>query len=91
MLDICNPVLLWTSEEGETGEKAELLIDLICPHRLKEVKIINGFGEFRTNEFSVLGSFNSSGPWSRLFKGKLENSGVEVGYFGEILLHNPLF
>ena len=70
----------WIASEGAIGEDAKMVIDVKCPLKLQEVQLINGVGDFSTKSFSVFGSQDSTGPWSRLYKGELKEGRVEVIY-----------
>ena len=59
-------------------EKAEIVIDMKCPIKLKEIQLVNGVGDFSSKDFSVLGSHNSNGPWSKLYTGELQEGRYEV-------------
>ena len=61
----------WRAPSGKTGKEAEIIIDLKCPIQLETFSIMNGFGDFGTKNFSLLGSENLEGPWSELYKGEL--------------------
>jgi hypothetical protein len=71
----------WNADEGAIGEDAEMVIDMKCPHKLQEVQVINGVGDFSTRGFSVLGSTNSTGPWKKIYIGELEKRMDEVWWF----------
>ena len=70
ILESCNNEY-WRAPEGKTGEEADIIIDLKCPKQLETFSIMNGFGDFGTKNFSLLGSENLEGPWSELYKGEL--------------------
>ena len=76
-------VLECNNKQGnaDVGEDAEIIIDMKCPIKLKESEIVNGIGDFGTNKFSIFGSYNSTGPWSKIYSGKLKESITEVCYF----------
>ena len=70
---------VWEAAEGALRIDASVVIDMKCSLKLQEIQLINGGAEFITKGFSVLGSDNSTGPWSRLFMGELEKVTVQVG------------
>ena len=61
----------WRSSRGRTGVEAEFIVDLKCPMLLESFSIINGFGDFGTERFTVFGSRNPGGPWTSLHRGEL--------------------
>ena len=79
ILEECNREV-WEVSEGALRKDAWLVIDMKCSIQLQEIQLINGAGEFSTKGFSVFGSDNSTGPWSRLYTGELERVAVEVGW-----------
>ena len=68
----------WAAAEEATGENAHMVIDMKCPLKLQEIQLINGVGDFSTKSFSLFGSQESTGPWSRLYTGEMERSRIEV-------------
>ena len=71
ILEECNREL-WEAPGGALRNDACLVIDMKCSLKLQEIQMLNGAGEFSTKGFSVFGSNNSTGPWSRLYTGELE-------------------
>ena len=67
----------WRGPTGKTDEEAEIIIDLKCPMRLETFSIMNGFGNFGTKKYSILGSREVTGPWTELYKGELQQ-GTEL-------------
>ena len=73
-----NPATMSTGDQQQGGGKeAEIIIDLKCPMWLESFSIMNGFGDFGTNQFSLSGSLNPTGPWTDLYRGEL-TQGVEM-------------
>ena len=70
ILDICNNKY-WQSPVGKTGESAELIIDLGCLTLLETFSVVNGFGDFGTEEFSLHGAQSKDGPWTIMYQGML--------------------
>ena len=71
----------WNAPEGALDDDAEIVIDMKCPIKMKELELINGGGDFSTNRFSLFGSHNSTGPWSWLFTGEIDEGRDEVRSF----------
>ena len=74
----------WRAPLGKTGEEAEIVIDIKCPLRLETFSIMNGFGDFGTQKFSLFGSRKAEGPWKELYKGDIpqgEEMTKEVKFF----------
>lgn len=67
----------WRAPVRETGEAAELIFDLKCPKELETFTIMNAFGDFGTQKFTLYGSKELTGPWNELFKGELKE-GTEM-------------
>ena len=61
----------WKAPNGKTMEEAEIILDLKCPTRLETFSIMNGFGNFGTNKFSLWGAREMEGPWTKLYTGEL--------------------
>ena len=76
ILEACNNDF-WKAPARKSGEEVEVTIDFKCPLRLELFSIINGFGNFGTEKFALFGSRNSSGPWTKLYRGQLPQ-GVEM-------------
>ena len=76
ILENCNNEY-WRAPAGGRGKEAEIIIDLKCPMWLESFSIMNGFGDFGTNQFSLSGSLNPTGPWTDLYRGEL-TQGVEM-------------
>jgi hypothetical protein len=70
MLSTCNNEY-WRAPKGKSGEAAEIIVDLKCPIFLETFTIMNAFGDFGTNAFSLFGSRNLTGPWTDLYSGEL--------------------
>ena len=68
----------WSAPIGIVGENARIIIDTVCPIKLKKFQLINGIGDFSTKMFSLHGAYNSSGPWKTLYKGELQKGVQEV-------------
>ena len=68
----------WNATEGALGNEAEIVIDLKCPIKLKEIQITNGIGDFSTKGFSFFGSQSSLGPWKTIFTGDMQENKMEV-------------
>ena len=66
------------ASQGGLRKEDWVVIDMKCSLKLQEIQLINGGGEFSTKGFSVFGSDNSTGPWSRLYTGEMERVTVEV-------------
>ena len=77
ILDKCSDEQ-WSAPVGIVGENARIIIDTVCPIKLKKFQLINGIGDFSTKMFSLLGAYNRSGPWKTLYKGELQNGVQEV-------------
>ena len=69
---------VWEAPSGAVNEEAAIIIDMQCAIKLQQIQIINGAGDFKTKEFSVFGSHESSGPWIKVFTGELYVDNVEV-------------
>ena len=61
----------WKAPNGKTMEEAEIILDLKCPTRLETFSIMNGFGNFGTNKFSLWGARELEGSWTKLYTGEL--------------------
>ena len=78
ILDVCSKEQ-WNAQEGAIGTEARLVIDTNCPLKLSEVQLLNGIEDFSTKGFTILGSYNITGPWKKLYSGELETGRGEVG------------
>jgi hypothetical protein len=49
-----------------------------CPIKLQEIKLKNRVGDFKTKGFTIFGSYNITGPWSKLYSGEMDEGMVKV-------------
>ena len=67
----------WRAAKSKSNDEAEIIIDLKCPIYLETFKIMNGYGDFGTKQYSLFGSRNLTGPWATIHTGQLPQ-GIEM-------------
>ena len=68
--ETCNNVM-WTPSTKGLEENQSIIFDLKCQTRLESFSIMNGFGDFGIQDYSLQGARNLEGPWTKLYGGEL--------------------
>ena len=73
VLSICEEGKFWRAPVGMHGSEAEIVIDLMCKQSVHSMQILNGFGDFGTQSFTLMGSRTTNGPWIKIKDAELPN------------------